>query len=72
MELNAEYRLIKHLGKINEKGLELNIIGWDHKEPTFDIRGWSEDHETMTSGLSLTESEMDELVRAYTSFKATR
>ena len=36
---------------------ELNIVSWFGKEPKLDIRGWSDDHEKMTKGISLTEDE---------------
>ena len=35
--------------------MELNRISWFGKEEKLDIRGWSDDHEKMTKGISLTE-----------------
>lgn len=43
---------------------ELNIISWYGKEPKLDIRGWSDDHEKMTKGISLTEDEFIQIARA--------
>ena len=37
--------------------MELNVVSWFGKEPKLDIRGWSDDHEKMTKGISLTEDE---------------
>ena len=43
---------------------ELNIVSWFGKEPKLDIRGWSDDHEKMTKGISLTEDEFVKIARA--------
>lgn len=43
---------------------ELNIISWYGKEPKLDIRGWSDDHEKMTKGISLTEDEFIQIAQA--------
>ena len=42
---------------------ELNIVSWFGKEPKLDIRGWSDDHEKMTKGISLTEDEFIKIAR---------
>ncbi|MCM3569306.1 YdbC family protein [Neobacillus mesonae] len=39
---------------------ELNLISWNGREPKYDIRDWSENHEKMGKGLTLTK---DELIR---------
>lgn len=43
---------------------ELNIVSWFGNEPKLDIRGWSDDHEKMTKGISLTEDEFIKIARA--------
>lgn len=43
---------------------ELNLIGWYGKDPKVDIRGWSDDHEKMTKGISLTEDEFIKIAQA--------
>lgn len=43
---------------------ELNLIGWYEKDPKVDIRGWSDDHEKMTKGISLTEDEFIKIAQA--------
>lgn len=43
---------------------ELNMVSWFGKEPKLDIRGWSDDHEKMTKGISLTEDEFIQIARA--------
>lgn len=42
---------------------ELNVISWYGKEDKLDIRGWSDDHEKMTKGISLTEDEFIKIAR---------
>lgn len=43
---------------------ELNWISWFGKEPKLDIRGWPDDHEKMTKGISLTEDEFIKIARS--------
>lgn len=43
---------------------ELNIVSWNGGVAKYDIRDWSEDHEHMSRGLTLTENEMKILVKA--------
>lgn len=43
---------------------ELNVVSWFGKEPKLDIRGWSDDHEKMTKGISLTEDEFIKIAHA--------
>lgn len=43
---------------------ELNVVSWFGKEPKLDIRGWSDDHEKMTKGISLTEDEFIKIAQA--------
>ena len=43
---------------------ELNIVSWFGKEPKLDIRGWSDDHEKMTKGISLTEDEFIKIAQS--------
>ena len=43
---------------------ELNMVSWFGKEPKLDIRGWSDGHEKMTKGISLTEDEFIQIAQA--------
>lgn len=43
--------------------MELNRVSWFGKEEKLDIRGWSDDHEKMTKGISLTEDEFIKIAR---------
>lgn len=37
---------------------ELNLISWNGNEPKYDIRSWSEDHQKMGKGITLTKEEL--------------
>ena len=37
---------------------ELNLISWNDKEPKFDIREWSPDHQKMGKGVTLSREEL--------------
>ena len=40
---------------------ELNLISWNGAAPKYDIRKWTDDHEKMGKGISLTKSELEGL-----------
>lgn len=40
---------------------ELNLISWNDKEPKYDIRDWSPEHEKMGKGVTLTVEELKKL-----------
>ena len=40
---------------------ELNLVSWNDKEPKYDLREWSPDHEKMGEGITLTEEELKTL-----------
>lgn len=62
---NIRVEIKKHIGVLSEKGSgwkkELNIVSWNNGEAKFDIREWSEDHERMSRGITLTDEEAEEL-----------
>ena len=51
--------ITKHIGVLSEsaKGWtkELNFVSWNDREPKYDIREWSPEHEKMGKGITLTE-----------------
>jgi hypothetical protein len=54
------YSITEEIGVIEARGgwaLELNKISWNHRPATFDLRKWTDDHEKMGKGVSMTESE---------------
>ena len=57
---------IKHcVGVLSEsaKGWrkELNLISWNGREPKYDIRDWSPEHEKMGKGTTLSNEEVENL-----------
>lgn len=58
------YKIIRNITTISQRGnwaLELNLISWDGRPATFDLRKWNEDHTKMSKGISLTRDEVKAL-----------
>jgi hypothetical protein len=59
------YEIIKHIGTLSEspKGWkrELNLISWNGRDPKYDIRDWSPDHEKMGKGIGLSREDLNML-----------
>lgn len=59
---NIKYEIVENAGTISEnsKGWskELNLISWNDREPKFDIRDWSPDHQKMGKGVTLSKEEL--------------
>ncbi|MDD3417477.1 MAG: PC4/YdbC family ssDNA-binding protein [Lachnospiraceae bacterium] len=57
-----KYDITKELGVLSEnaKGWtkEINLISWNDREPKFDIREWSHEHEKMGKGVTITAEEL--------------
>ena len=62
---DIKYEITESLGVLSEnsKGWkkELNLISWNEREPKYDIRDWSENHEKMGKGVTLTGEEIKKL-----------
>lgn len=62
---DIKFEIKETLGVIAEsaKGWkkELNLISWNGKEPKFDLREWSSDHEKMGKGVTLSNDEVKAL-----------
>lgn len=60
-----KYEIMKQIGVLSEtsKGwkTELNLISWNERDPKYDIRSWSENHEKMGKGITLSKIEMVKL-----------
>ncbi len=65
---DIKYEIIKEIAVLSEgsKGWrkELNLISWNDREPKYDIREWSPDHEKMGKGITLTAEELRKLLDA--------
>ncbi len=60
-----KFEIVEHIGVLSEtaKGwkTELNIVSWDGRDPKYDLRSWSENHEKMGKGITLSKSELAKL-----------
>lgn len=65
MASNVKFEIKKHIGVLSERGngwkRELNIVSWNDGADKYDIREWSEDHQRMSRGVTLTEEELKAL-----------
>ena len=60
------YKVIANVGTLAKYqtgwSKEVNIVSWNEGQPKLDIRDWSEDHEKMSRGITLTADEAQRLV----------
>ncbi|HEY5586897.1 MAG TPA: PC4/YdbC family ssDNA-binding protein [Ruminiclostridium sp.] len=60
-----KYEITKTIGALSEanKGWikELNLVSWNDRDPKYDIRDWSAEHDKMTKGITLSHDELVEL-----------
>ena len=59
------FEIIETLGVLSTstKGWtkELNLISWKGREPKYDLREWSPEHDKMGKGVTLSKEELDAL-----------
>ena len=57
-----KYEIVDKIGVVREGtngwNMELNLISWNDREPVYDLRTWSPDHEKMGKGVTLSRDEM--------------
>ena len=62
---DIKYEISEEIGILSEnaKGWtkELNLVSWNGKNPKYDLRDWSPDHEKMGKGITLTKEELEAL-----------
>ncbi len=60
-----KFDIVEQLGVLSEgdKGWkkELNLVSWNDREPKYDLRDWSENHDRMSKGITLTKDEVVKL-----------
>jgi len=60
-----KYEIIEKIGVLSTStsgwAKELNLISWNDREPKYDLRDWSPDHEKMGKGVTLTGEELSAL-----------
>lgn len=59
---DIKFEITESIGTLSEspKGWtkELNLISWNNREPKYDLRDWSPEHEKMGKGITLTLEEV--------------
>jgi len=62
---DINFEIKESIGTLSEsqKGWtkELNLISWNNREPKYDLRDWSPDHEKMGKGVTLSLEEIRSL-----------
>lgn len=65
MAEDFSFEITQHFGVLSQsKGgwtLELNQVSWGGREPKYDIRSWSPDHQKMSKGITLNQDELNTL-----------
>ncbi len=60
-----KYEIIKKVGVLSKSASgwakEVNLISWNDRDPKYDIRDWSADHEKMGKGVTLSTEELSAL-----------
>lgn len=60
-----KFEIKHHIGTLSENNRgwnkELNLISWNGREPKYDIRDWSTEHEKMGKGITLSNEEVESL-----------
>lgn len=64
---DIKFEIVQSLGVLSTspKGWtkELNLVSWNDREPKYDIREWSPEHDKMGKGVTLSKEEFDELIK---------
>ena len=59
------FEIVEHIGVLSTgtKGWtkELSLVSWNGREPKYDIREWSPEHDKMGKGVTLSKEELDAL-----------
>ena len=59
------YEIIKTIALLSNSksgwSKELNLVAWNGKEPKYDIREWSPEHDKMGKGITLSDDEFAKL-----------
>ncbi len=62
---DIKFEIVEQIGVLSEteKGWkkELNLVSWNDKEAKYDLRDWSEAHDRMGKGITLTNDEIKKL-----------
>jgi len=60
-----KYEIVKNIGVLSRSASgwskEINLISWNDREPKYDLRDWSADHQKMGKGVTLSAEELSAL-----------
>lgn len=60
-----KFEIVKEIVQLSEsaKGWskELNLVSWNDRDPKYDVREWSPEHEKMAKGVTFTLDEIKKL-----------
>ena len=60
-----KYEIVKKIGVLSTSASgwakEVNLISWNDRDPKYDLRDWSADHEKMGKGVTLSKEELSAL-----------
>jgi hypothetical protein len=60
-----KYEIVKEIAIVSESSRgwskELNLISWNERDPKYDLREWSPEHEKMGKGITLSAEELKTL-----------
>jgi hypothetical protein len=67
-----EFKVARRIAVLGPSGkdwsMELNLVGWNGREPKLDIRTWDPSHERMGKGITLTREEAAKLKDALAAY----
>ena len=72
-EREIKYEIVNEIVVISEEcqcRLELNRVSWNGREPKYDLRKWTLNHEKMGKGVTLTDDELVKLCNILAQEKA--
>lgn len=59
---DVKYEVVKQVGVLSKTtsgwAKELNLVSWNDREPKYDLRDWSADHQKMGKGITLSKEEL--------------
>lgn len=65
------YKITEEIAVLSNAGawaLELNLVSWNGRSPKLDLRKWTDTHEKMGKGVTLTDAEARALRDALNSY----
>jgi hypothetical protein len=59
---DIQFEITRHIGILSTSARgwtkELNLVSWNGRDPKYDLREWSPDHQVMGKGITLNDAEV--------------